>query len=316
MMNRRSFLKGLLAGLGALLWQQKGRAAEAQPYQRIVVLGDPHLPVRVLQHPDKAEQERIKAAKNALIKDINGWDDVTAVVVVGDIVEQRAVPAEYAYIRKYFSRLQKPLWVINGNHEFRYKDAPDAKGKPVVADPAVWRRKLQAFQDFWQLPSRWYTKELAPYHLVFLSAEGPQNTQLGEEQLQWLAADLAAHRTQPTLVFFHGPLMHTLLTYSKSVNTVHATAQPEKELDAILQANPQVQLWVSGHTHTPATNYSYAAPGINQYNDHLTDIHNADLDRKTIWTNSLYLYPDHILVRTFNHKTQAWMPEFDRTFRH
>lgn len=315
LLKRRTFLKGLLAGLGALLWGQgwHGQAA-ARPYHRLVVLGDPHLPVRVYHHPALAEQQAIKTAKDALIDDINSWDDVEAVVVVGDIVEQRAVDAEYAYIRQYFARLHKPLWVINGNHEFRYEDQPDAKGKPVVAAPEVWQRKLQRFQDFWQLPSRWYTKEVGGYHLVFLSAEGPENAQIGESQLAWLRDDLAEHAAQTTLVFFHGPLIHTLLNYNKSVNTIRATAQPEQALADILAANPQVRLWVSGHTHTPATNYSYAADGINRYSDSLVDIHNADLDRKHIWTNSLYLYDDHIDVRTFDHRKQVWLAQFDRRY--
>ena len=311
--KRRTFIKGLLASLGTALWPTLGRAA-AQPYQRLVVLGDPHLPVRVYHHPERAEQELIKAAKNALIDDINGWDDVAAVIVVGDLVEQRAVDAEYAYISKYFARLSKPLWVINGNHEFRYEDKPNEKGKPIVAGPEIWQRKLARFQTFWQLPSRWYTKDVAGYHLVFLSTEGPENTQLGPEQLAWFQDDLAAHRAQTTLVFFHGPLMNTLLNYNKSVNTVRATAQPEKALAQILADNPQVRLWVSGHTHTPATNYSYAADGINRFSDTLVDIHNADLDRKHIWTNSLYLFDDHIAVRTYDHFTHDWLPEFDRQY--
>ena len=125
---------------------------------------------------------------------------------------------------------------------------------------------------------------------------------------------MAEHAAQTTLVFFHGPLIHTLLNYNKSVNTIRATAQPEQALADILAANPQVRLWVSGHTHTPATNYSYAADGINRYSDSLVDIHNADLDRKHIWTNSLYLYDDHIDVRTFDHRKQVWLAQFDRRY--
>jgi hypothetical protein len=56
-------------------------------------------------------------------------------------------------------------------------------------------------------------------------------------------------------------------------------------------------LWVSGHTHTPADNPSFAAD-LNLYAGRVTNIHNSDLDREVIWTNSLYLYADKVTVKT------------------
>ena len=80
----------------------------------------------------------------------------------------------------------------------------------------------------------------------------------------------------------------------------------------LITANPQVFLWVSGHTHTPPTEESYASP-INIYAGQVTNIHNTDMKRETIWTNSLFLYPDKVVVRTFNHQEKAWHPELERT---
>ena len=97
MLSRRSFIRSILVGLGAICagdWEKLVKAAEGRAYYRVVVLGDPHLPVRILHHPHKADQEKILAAKNAVIDDINSWPDVDAVAVVGDLVEQRAVPKE------------------------------------------------------------------------------------------------------------------------------------------------------------------------------------------------------------------------------
>jgi len=64
--------------------------------------------------------------------------------------------------------------------------------------------------------------------------------------------------------------------------------------------------------HTPPTNENYASE-INLYEKQVTNIHNCDMNRATIWTNSLYLYPDKVSVRTFNHKTGAWVEKLDRT---
>lgn len=316
MLSRRSFMRGLFIGLGALVFGgwQKLLGATGQGYYRIVVLGDPHLPVRVAKHPDFAEQQAILLAKNDVIADINSWDDVTAVVVVGDIVEQRGVKSEYDYIQSFFGKLKKELWVINGNHEFLYEDELSSNGRIKPASSEVRQQKLDAFARFWQLPRRWYAKDLGGYHLIFLSTEGPLPTQIGETQLAWFEQELAAHRDQKTLIFFHGPLNHTLLTYHKSVNTERSIAMPADKIDAILADNPQIKLWISGHTHTPCRNLSFANNEINFYNEHTCNIHNDCMDKKKITTNSIYLYPDHIEVRTFDHHKKCWLEEIDRSF--
>ena len=316
MLSRRLFIRHLLVGMAALAvggWE-KLAGAEGREYYRLVVLGDPHLPVRVHKHPKASSQQAIRAAKDAVIADINGWNDVAAVAVVGDIVGRLGVQPEYDYIRTFFSKLDKKCWVINGNHEFMLEDTLQDNGKAKVASPSVWRKKLAYFAAFWQLPQRWYTKELGRYHLVFLSAEGPRPVQIGAEQLAWFREDLAKNRAKTTLVFFHGPLEHTLLKYKKSIDTEKSIAMPADAIDAILAENPQVRLWVSGHTHTPCHNSSYANREVNRYNAHTYAIHNDCMDRKKITTNSIYLYKDHIEVRTFDHKHKKWLPEFDRSF--
>ena len=109
--------------------------------------------------------------------------------------------------------------------------------------------------------------------------------------------------------------MGTLLNYNNSVNKKSTVAQPVNELHDLLMSNPQVRLWISGHTHTPATNDSFAAPEINMYGLRIMNIHNSDMDRKHIWTNSLYIYGDHIDIRTFDHRSQDWIENYDRQIR-
>ena len=39
----------------------------------------------------------------------------------------------------------------------------------------------------------------------------------------------------------------------------------------------------------------------------------ADMqDRNVVWTNSLFLYPDRVVVKTFDHAAGAWMPKLER----
>ena len=63
------------------------------------------------------------------------------------------------------------------------------------------------------------------------------------------------------------------------------------------QENPQIFLWISGHMHVPAASESFSA-AINLYGGRVMNIHNPDMERKTIWTNVLRLYPDRVVIRT------------------
>lgn len=51
------------------------------------------------------------------------------------------------------------------------------------------------------------------------------------------------------------------------------------------------------------------------YGSRIMNIHNSDMDRKHIWTNSLYIYGDHIDIRTFDHRSQDWIENYDRQIR-
>jgi hypothetical protein len=51
----------------------------------------------------------------------------------------------------------------------------------------------------------------------------------------------------------------------------------------------------------------------NYYEGRVLNVYNSDWDEDTIYTNSLYLYEDHILIRTYDHTRGEWLPAFDRT---
>ena len=328
-MDRRSFLK-YMAGAGIALgfggWygfdrlfrlpRAESSGGSAAAYHRIVVLGDPHLPVRLEKYPTPEKQAPVLQQKNKLPDDVNAWDDVAAVAVLGDIAARYGIDSEYAYAKEYFARFQAPVCIIGGNHDYVYKDEPSPEGRLQKNDAAGRAKKLDLFQQRMGLEQLYYTRQFGKYFLIFLTPDalGSYLTELSEKQLQWFADQLKTHRDMPTLVFFHAPLAGTLPTYNKTVNTPNFVAQPEESIWRLLDANPQVRLWVSGHTHTPATNPGYADTAINTYTGHVVDIHNPTLDAKTIWTNSIYLYEDRIAVRTFNHTKGSWEEPLDRVF--
>ena len=330
-MKRRDFIVRSIAGLAACsalgkwfgldAWLQKflspaeaGTAAEN--CYRLVVLGDPHLPVRERERPQPEKQQQVLAAKAGLMEDIHSWTDVNEVSVVGDLAAQFGKASEYQFARDYLSELAPQLSVITGNHDFIYEDEFSAKGHFVKGSRELRKQKLEAFKENFQLESLYYTHMAGTFRLIYLSADSldsPYLTEISSVQLQWFSSLLAENKTVPVLVFFHAPLAGTLPDYNRYVNTPDFIAQPAEKITALLQENPQVKLWVSGHTHTPAINPGYADLKINRHLSGCLNIHNADLDRTEIWTNSLYLYPDKIVVKTFNHKSKSWMEHLERT---
>lgn len=267
-------------------------------YHHLVILGDPHLPGRDIEKKQQA------------LKTINSWEDVEMVVAVGDICADLGTDDEYRAAKTFFDQLHSPFFPIAGNHDYFYADD---KGQLNAGTPASQEAKLRKFVETFALPNYYYSKYVGDYLLLFLSADHSKFLAgLSDRQLAWLRTELEANKKTPTLIIFHGPLHGTLRDYRKWINTPSFVAQPVDTVGEILKNNKQVFLWVSGHTHTSPLEESYAAP-VNLYDGRVTNIHNKDMNRSTIWTNSLFLYPDKVVVRTYNHQENIWLPELERT---
>lgn len=273
----------------------------AKPYHHLVVLGDPHLPGQHL------------AQKEGVRDTINSWQDVDLVIAVGDICAEYGTDAEYAAARAFFAKLDKPLAAVAGNHDYIYATPSSPGGGYMPGSAASQEAKLKLFRETFGLAEHYYSRVVGGYLLIFLSTDHESfATGMSEPQLAWLRAELNRHPSTPTIIVFHGPLLGTQHNFKRYINRPHSIAQPAETIHAIITGNPQVFLWIAGHTHTPPTEESYASP-INIYADQVTSIHNTDMKREIIWTNSLFLYPDKVVVRTFNHQERAWHPELERT---
>lgn len=300
----------IFLGINRIFHPQK-----AEGYYRIVVLSDAHLPVKSFNIKNIDKSDKIIAAKNKVLEDINSWQDVGAVAVLGDVVGDTGTDKEYAYAESYFSKLHKPKFFVVGNHDYIYQNNTSANGSYIKGDTDSRRLQLSKFKKTFALYELYYAKKVEGYLLIFLSVDSLDSsylTQLSSEQLSWFKETLKSNPKVPTIVFFHAPLKGTLSNYNNTANKPNFIAQPEGEIDEIINNNKQIVLWVSGHTHTPATNASFASD-INLYRGRVLNVHNADMDRETIWTNSLFLYPNKIVIRTFNHSTEKWMNNLERT---
>jgi 3',5'-cyclic-AMP phosphodiesterase len=305
-MNKRRFFKSILGAATVLLLALQGcgtsfQETPGQDYHHLVVLGDPHLPGQHLVEKERA------------IEKINTWEDVALVVAVGDICAEYGTEAEYAAARAFFDKLHKPLFPVAGNHDYIHETPSGSGGGYKLGSQASQQAKLKLFRETFGLSTLFYSKQVGGYLLLFLSTDHDSFiTGMSATQLDWLHTQLARHRSTPTIIFFHGPLNGTQYKFRHYINRPNAIAQPAETIHTLITANPQIFLWVSGHTHTPPSEESYASP-INVYAGQVTNIHNTDMKRETIWTNSLFLYPDKVVVRTFNHREGAWQPELERT---
>ena len=302
--DTKVYLKSVLLLFFCLIFLLSGGTVSAKAaekgYLHLVILGDPHLPGKNIE------------GKEQVIQTINSWGDADIVIPVGDICEDRGTTDEYAAAKKFFAELKKPVYAIAGNHDFLYEDLLSMR-KPVRAGRDSREAKLRTFRETFGLAQNFYSKKEGNYLLVFLSPE--ESTYLAEmsqKQVEWLGLKLEENKKFPTIIFFHAPLQNTLRSYNRDANTPNFIAQPSRKIHNVLASNPQVFLWVSGHTHTSPKEESFAS-AINVYEKRITNIHNTDMNRETIWTNSLFLYPDKIVVKTYNHKKGAWLPEFERT---
>ena len=306
-LTRRTILF-LIAAWAALVTPLGGwsapiaRAADAPPYH-LVVLGDPHLPGKFLP------------AKERVLQTINAWADLDAVAVLGDICEDAGTAVEYAAAKQFFATLTKPVFFIAGNHDYIYEDAKNAQGRRVRGSPGSRSAKLARFRETFGVAEVYSSRRLDSYLLIFLSTDhlfSNHLTEISDRQLGWLRAELSKNGGVPTAIFFHAPLKGTLLDYNERTNTDGFVAQPQAELRELLLKNPQVFFWVAGHMHVSATNESFRSD-VNLYEQQVTTIHATDMNRERIWTNSLFFYPDRVVVKTFDHKAGAWMEKLERT---
>ncbi|MCR5175370.1 MAG: metallophosphoesterase [Anaerovibrio sp.] len=288
---------------------------KSDPYH-ILLLSDLHLPWKPNKYTTLADQQQVWESKQSMLSNINSWNDVDEAAILGDLAARYGNEDEFACVDDFLDNLRMPWYAIAGNHDYVYRDTPDAQGNLQIGTHDEKIAKLAAFNKRYHLPAMYYGRSIGKYRLLYLAPDacGDLKIELSAQQLDWLKKEISAHQHGPIIFLCHAPLMGTLQTYKKKINTPHTTAQPADKLQEILNNCPEGSLWVSGHTHTPPKNNSFADDRINRFNKNLVNIHNPAVDKKHIYTNSLYLYEHKIVVRTYDHRDNAWVKKFDRVY--
>ncbi|MFA6030112.1 MAG: metallophosphoesterase [Elusimicrobiota bacterium] len=287
--------------------------AAEQAYHRLVLLADPHLPGR-----SGAMKEKARA-------DVNAWADVEGVAVLGDLCNGVGTPEELAAAKAYLGGFQAPVYPVGGNHDYAYAMVDGKMGRAGASERTA---NLERFRAAFGLDSVRYTRRLGGWLLVFLTPDDLEtnyNAALSSGSLAWLEGELSRAKDAPTAVFFHAPLKGTLRTKNAASERDGFVAQPHERIRAILRKNPQVVLWASGHVHVAPVNAHYAHK-VNLFDGRVLNVHTPDMDGRSylragdkettthedLWSNSLFLYPDKVVVKTYDHRKGVWLEKLTR----
>ena len=291
------------------LFSRNQEGLERKNYSRLSIISDFHYPCKKLVTPK--ERLRYMAAKEGALQDMNDWRDLDLAVFTGDMVQRNGSAEEYRLVRLVVNGLKKRKAFIAGNHELLYT------GHGEDLRPCSSTERILHFARYTKtFGPLYYAKEQRGYLLVFLSPDtvtGGAAVELSHQQLTWLDQTLAAHRQMPTIIFCHAPLENTAVPEKNGVSlpTPRNSAQPAADIRRILARHHQVRLWVSGHTHTMPGDATFM-DDQNYYEGRVLNVYNSDWDEDTIYSNSIYLYSDKIIIRTYNHTKGIWLPVFDR----
>lgn len=329
MLTRRRFLTVagtalVTAALGTLSWKMRAAGLQTQPAdpEEPAETGGPHpFTIALLSdtHTRGPSSSTFGAVTGKIVKAVADLKPFKpdAWLCNGDVTDGGR-PEEYEAFKQIVGKQAKPgrLLVTTGNHEFYDEDASDEE-------------VLRRFQEAFDQKTPYSDHVLEGIHFVMLADEqwktAPYNREwawLSAEQLRWFEQVLAEHREKLTAVFMHQPLQNTVV-WSHSGNSFGGTGQA-KELRAILQRNPQIRLWFSGHTHqrleapgqaVKQGKTTFICLGSTFYQIVKSD-DNADGYRKDTSKSQsrvMEIWPDQLVIKARDHVEQRWLDDLQIT---
>ncbi|MBW2292961.1 MAG: metallophosphoesterase [Deltaproteobacteria bacterium] len=206
---------------------------------RFVVLGDLHLDSRDTESFDRAREQILRLAPEAI-------------VCLGDLGSGPAsgTRGSFEAAREYLASFDVPCFSILGNHDLERLDL-------FATDAEAVRSFCEAFES--EQPYR--SIELGAFMGVLLSSTGFRDNRgyshevsIDDEQFDWFRRTLEANALRPTVVFSHAPPLGSHLRvlqypHLRAGNAwLNQSNRPQRFMDLLAQ-HPQVRLWFSGHNH-------------------------------------------------------------------
>lgn len=210
----------------------------AMRQHRLLIVGDLHY--------ETAQQTRLEEARQQLMA-----LEPDAVISLGDQGGYSHCGTRLSFEEgyDYFSGFEVPFYTLIGNHDM--EGAEFRKDKEAVAAwcEAFEQPRPYTFIDLGSavgitLSQTSFRDNIGSHHEVHID----------EEQLHWFSQTVAANRDRPIFVFSHAPILGSGLRVLQDLHLKGPNAylnhytQPEKFIE-LVQANPQIKLWFSGHNH-------------------------------------------------------------------
>jgi 3',5'-cyclic AMP phosphodiesterase CpdA len=196
----------------------------------IVQLTDLHLDAA-----DPSREGRVRSAIDAVAALEPSPD---CIVVTGDLTDNGSA-ADARRAAELLGVLDPPVHVVPGNHDERdaLREAFGLGGSGPLRHTAVYGELRLVACD-----------TLVP---------GRPEGRLGEEQLGWLAAELAAAPQAPTLLALHHPPVRIGVA---AIDALMLAGEDCRALEALLDEHPQVLSLVCGHVHRATAGRLGAVP--------------------------------------------------------
>jgi hypothetical protein len=283
----------------------------------IVLLGDPHLPGKLIEE------------KYDLQQTINQWSDVDLTVVLGDSCHFIGEEEELFIARGYYDNFTSPLEVITGNHDYLYTSQGQLVGERAVSTAEQRAEKLEKFCEIMEKPQLHTARDCGKYRLLFLSTDHLESSHLSalsDEGFVWLEEELIKAAKRPVIIFYHAPLWGPEIV-KKIPELESFVAQPEEKFRELVEKYENIFLWIAGHLHLSPHNPHATAPH-NFYQNKVQVINVCDIDGQSVlketdrwfqqhkeqWTHSLFLDDTGVRVKVFHHGKKRWVDSLERFF--
>ncbi|MDF2627053.1 MAG: hypothetical protein K0R39_884 [Symbiobacteriaceae bacterium] len=278
---------------------------------RVALLSDLHL-----------QPEESGLAKTINVKFAKAAEDFRAFapdlwIANGDVADH-GLTSEMEAFKRIMSKVTTldRVMATTGNHEF-YDFS--------VSDEVLLNRWREAFG----VEQPYSSRVFGGVHFIMLADEQWQTAPYNNDwcwitpaQLRWFEETLASHRDLDTIVFMHQPLNETVVG-SIGARPFGGTNYA-KEIYTLLEQNPQVKLWFSGHTHRKVdyegqvvekNGVTFMGLGSTIYLLGRSSEGRNVRDNNACQSRFLEIYPDRVVIRARDHAAGRWLDELERTVK-
>lgn len=260
-----------------------------------------------------AKPESLPLLKKAVDR-VNNLKDIMGLAIVGDLCSKLGTRSEYETLRSGLNGAKVPVYAVPGNHDILYKDYLIG-GEKKRGTPAEKKAKHELFKKTLNLKSLYYSRKIGGHLLIFLPNDALSAIPCSfpsDDAYDFLRQTLRENRKLPTIIFNHAPLEGSYGD-KRTMPPIQANAQPSARLKRLLQKNPQVYLWFSGHLHiTPSQKY-FNFPGNRVGKVNVVHVPPSQIHAS--WVQVVRLSPKGAIVRTLDVKSGKYLKRHTRVFR-